>query len=364
MRLKTIYFIAIVLTLGTWTHDATSQEYFIPFNHPEISYEGRVGIFENQATEFYWSGTSVSINFEGTKVSAKMKEEFGGNYYDIFVDGTFQKTIKPAAKLASYVLASNLSNEKHSLEILKRTEYDRGKSWFYGFELGKNSKVLPKNSQKKHRIEYYGDSITAGYSVDDYSGNDSPDSIHTNYTLSYANIIAQHFDAEQQCICKSGIGITISWFPAIMPEIWDRTNPLDQESEWNFSNYTPDLVIVNLFQNDSWLINLPDHPSFKKFYGEKAPNENEVIEAYAKFVKAIRTKYPNAAIIATLGNMDITQEGSEWPGYIEEAVTSITDENIYTIFTPFKNTPGHPKVDEQKLIAENLIPFIEHIMGW
>lgn len=353
-----------ILFLSFISTEVISQKNFIPFNHPNLVYEGRIGTLEQKAAEFYWSGTSVSIDFEGSEIRVIMNEEFGGNYYDVILDGEFYSTIQPDTSLSNYLIAENLTNSVHTLEMVKRTEYTRGKSWFYGFELSSNSKIFPKSDSKKHKIEYYGDSITAGYSVDDYSGNDSPDSIHTNYRLSYAHLIAEYFNAEQYCVCRSGIGITISWFPTIMPEIWDLTNPSDPKSNWEFSNFTPDLVIVNLLQNDSWIINLPDHPSFKTFYGNIAPTEKELIEGYANFLQKIRSKYPETTIIATLGNMDITREGSEWPSYVDAAVASLNDQNIYTTFTPYKNTSGHPKVEEQKLIAENLISFIEKNLGW
>jgi hypothetical protein len=39
-------------------------------------------------------------------------------------------------------------------------------------------------------MEFYGNSITAGYAIEDFSGNDQPDSTYTNNYLSYAAITA------------------------------------------------------------------------------------------------------------------------------------------------------------------------------
>tara|TARA_Y100001935_G_scaffold121525_1_gene100665 strand:- start:139163 stop:140131 length:969 start_codon:yes stop_codon:yes gene_type:complete len=322
-----------------------------------------VGTAKDGAKELYWSGTSIFLNFEGTMVSAIMKDETGDNYYDIMVDGETIKLLRPDTTLKTYVLVEGLTDEPHQVEIFKRTEYNRGLSWFFGFELPVGANILPKSQPKKHRIEYYGDSITAGYSVTDYKG-DSPDSIYTNYALSYGNLIAEYFDAEQHCICKSGIGITVSWFDYEMPDIWNLTNPSDENSTWDFTAYTPDLVIVNLFQNDSWLVNRPDMESFKDNFGDIPPTEVQIVNAYAEFISGIRSKYPGTPIVCTLGNMDITREGSEWPGYVRKAVSLLNDDNIFTVFTPFKESGGHPKEAEQQLIADNLIGFIEQTLGW
>jgi hypothetical protein len=56
----------------------------------------------------------------------------------------------------------------------------------------------------------------------------------------------------------------LSWFPLIMPEMYDRADPTDSTSKWDFSKYTPDVVVINLFQNDSWLARRHDFPEFKR----------------------------------------------------------------------------------------------------
>jgi hypothetical protein len=156
----------------------------------------------------------------------------------------------------------------------------------------------------------------------------------------------------------------ISWFPLIMPEMYDRLDATDSSSKWNFSQYTPDVVVINLFQNDSWLVEKPDYAEFKHRFGNKPPEENFIVTAYRNFVKTIRSKYPDAYIICALGNMDATKAGSPWPGYIEKAVKEINDPKILTHFFEYKNTPGHPKTDEQKKMADSLIEFIDKSVKW
>ncbi len=252
----------------------------------------------------------------------------------------------------------------HTVELFKRTEWDRGNGEFYGFRIGGKAKVLPKSPAKKRKIEFYGNSITAGYAVEDFSGDDSPDSTYTNNYLSYSAILARHYDAEYRCICKSGIGITISWFPVIMPEIYDRLNPEDPQSFWDFSLYQPDIVVINLMQNDSWLVNMPDHEEFQHRFVDKAPDEVAIIKAYQLFVANIRKQYPQAQIICALGNMDATREGSLWPDYVTQAVSNLMDDRIYTHFVSYKNTPGHPTITEQEDMALSFIDFIDEHIDW
>jgi hypothetical protein len=149
-----------------------------------------------------------------------------------------------------------------------------------------------------------------------------------------------------------------------MPEVYDRTDPTDPTSKWDFTKYTPDIVVINLLQNDSWLVNMPERAEFKNKFGTKKPDEAYIIDAYKSFVTSIRSKYPNASIICALGSMDATREGSPWPGYVEKAVKQLNDNKIFTHFFKWKNTGGHPNVAEQKEMADSLIGFIEKNIEW
>ncbi len=337
---------------------------FIEYSNPEIAYEGRIDSSDKQSAALIWSGTSVKINFEGKAIKALLKDEEGNNYYNVIIDNESMNLLRPDTSKKYYTLASGLSKGKHSVEIFKRNEWARGKSYFYGFMLEGNSKLIPKNAEKKRKIEFYGNSITQGYGIEDNTGGDSPDSTFTNNYLSYAAITARHFDAQYRCICKGGIGITISWFPMIMPEMYDLLDPFDSTSKWDFSLYTPDVVVINLFQNDSWLAEYPEHEEFKNRFGTSPPDDRFMVNAYKQFVSSIRGHYPEAEIICILGNMDITSNGSKWPDLVQRSVNELNDGNIYTHFIPYKETGGHPKVDEQEQLAKSLIHFMEENIEW
>lgn len=371
--MKTRYFflntllLPLLLLLGCKAADtgsAAGSGAFVGFKDERITYMGRSNMDGPEAAELYWSGTSITTSFNGTGIKALLKDEKGGNYYNVILDGDSMALLRPDTTARYYTLAAGLPDGRHTVELFKRTEYDRGKSWFYGFQAGAGTEILPAPPPKQRKIEFYGNSISAGYAIDDYSGNDSPDSTHTNNYLSYAALTARHFEAAYSCVCKSGIGIMVSWFPYTMPEVYDRLNPLDSTSTWDFSRYTPDVVVINLFQNDSWLVKRPEHAEFKRAFNSEAPTEEAIVEAYRRFVLSIREKYPQAHIIAALGSMDITQEGSPWPGYVAKAVASLNDDKVYTHFMPYKNTPGHPRIEEQQKMAESLIRFIEEKTEW
>jgi len=341
---------------------SSAQAVKIPFNDKIVTYEGRVKMNADNA-ELIWSGTSVRINFVGTNIAGRFKDLDTCNYYNIIVDGKLASTIHFDNYEQLYTLAENLKDGKHSLQLFKRTEWDKGKTLFYGFEIAGKGKTLKPSKLPKRKIEFFGNSITCGYAIEEGSQDRYYGYFENNYNT-YAALTARHFNAQYHCTSKSGIGVMVSWFPLIMPEMYNRLDPTDPESKWDFSLYTPDVVVINLFQNDSWLVNMPEHDSFKQRFGTQKPSEDFIIDSYRNFVKTIRSTYPNAQIICMLGNMDATREGSPWPGYIKKAVDSLGDAKMHTLFAPYKGTPEHPNAQAQKAMADLLIKYIEKNIKW
>jgi hypothetical protein len=360
MQNKIFYTTLLLLTLlGTYY----AQNQVIAFNNPDIYYEGRI-TYNDSAAVLSWPGTSANICFKGTGISAIMQDADTANYYNVILDNKVISKIHTDTIKQNYFLASGLAEGKHKIELFKRTGWGKGKTFFYGFETSANTVILTPPPAPKRKIEFFGNSITCGYAMEDNSGGDSWFGYFENNYLSYAAITARHFNARYYSTSKSGIGIMVSWFPLIMPEMYDRLDPTVSTSRWDFAKFTPDIVVINLFQNDSWIVNLPDNEQFKYRFGTKAPDENFIIKSYKDFVATIRNKYLDASIICALGNMNATKEGSPWPVYVQKAVDQLNDPKIYTLFFKYKNTDGHPKVDEQQAMADSLIAFIEKNIDW
>ena len=360
MRLTSFLFSISVVIAFSFNCIAQS---IVKANDSHIRYSGRIATTDSTA-ELSWPANSIKINFRGTSVRATLKDERSDNNYNVIIDNKVISVLHPLQEKKEYVLAEGLNPGDHTLELFKRTESSMGKTWFFQFGFGESAKILPPPPTQRRKIEFFGNSISCGYADEDTAGKDRGTSTYENGYLSYAALTARHFDAEFYNTSKSGIGITVSWFPLTMPEMYDRLDATDPNSKWDFSKYTPDVVVINLFQNDSWIVKLPNNEQFKARFGTTAPTPDFIINAYANFVKNIRNKYPAAHIIFILGSMDATKEGSPWPGYIEKAVASLNDNNIYTHFIPYKNTNGHPTIKEQQAMADDLIGFIEQKIKW
>lgn len=361
--MRKLYIIVLFLLSAGAFSACNAQSLVLKSKDAHIRYTGRINMTD-EAAEFYWTGSSAKINFDGTGASVILQDERGDNYFTVVLDGKVSSTIHLENVKKTYTLAQGLPVGPHSLEIFKRTEWEMGKTTFYQFALDKGASVLATPPVKKHKIEFFGNSITCGYAVEDTTGQDRGSAPYENGYISYAAITARHYDASYVCTAKSGIGVLVSWFPLIMPEMYNRLDPTDPTSLWDFTRYTPDVVVINLFQNDSWIVKLPDNPQFKERFGTKKPEEEQIVKAYREMVKNIRKKYPKAQILCILGSMDATKEGSPWPGYIEKAVAGLNDKAIYTHMIPYKNTGGHPSAKEQQVMADDLIAFMDKTVKW
>ncbi|MFD1630490.1 SGNH/GDSL hydrolase family protein [Pseudopedobacter beijingensis] len=327
----------------------------INFDNSKIQYEGRVEIKPNDAAYLYWTGTAVRLRFNGTGISVSMQDFSTGNdnYFYVIVDKQIKGKIKIEKDLRSYTLIQNLPEDNHEVELFKITHmhpgYKRSYSKLYDFELLGKGEILDPPAPKKRKIEFYGNSITCGLANEDDSGADRNASIYENNYLTYGAITARHFDAQYYCIARSGIGLMASTSNLTMPQMYNLLNPFDTKSKWDFTKYTPDIVVVNLLQNDaSLLVN---------------PVTGEVVENYQDFIRKIRTVYPQAHIICALGNMGAVNI-PKWPQIIKDAVEGLNDNKVYTHFFTYRGKSGHPSVAEHEDMANSLINFIESNIEW
>jgi hypothetical protein len=327
-------------------------------------YIGRVDFTDPAAPRISWPASEIAGNFSGTSLALTLDDDTGANYFNVIVDGKdASPLILQAAKGSkTYQVASGLAPGRHSFRIVKRTEGEEGATAFRGLELDDGAALLAPPARLKRRIEFFGDSITSGMGNEaPFNGDDAVKRDKNSY-LSYAAITARKLGAELHMTSQSGIGVMISWFPFTMPDFYDQLSAVgDNDSKWDFKSWTPDVVVVNLLQNDSWLIGR-DH----KLHPE--PDEAERIAAYGTFVKRLRALYPKAYIVCALGSMDATRAGSPWPGYVKAAVERMRkeegDKRIDTLFFPFTGYGAHPRVFQHQGNAEMLSAFIKRKMNW
>ena len=157
--------------------------------------------------------------------------------------------------------------------------------------LAEGENLLSPDPRPSRKIEFFGDSITSGLGIE--APDDAADDLgqHKNNFLTYGALAARQLQAEMHVTSQSGIGLMTSWFDFTMPEFYDQLSALgNNDSKWDFSAWTPHVVVINLLQNDKWLID-----GLHKLKPD--PSEAQRVEAYVGFVRSIRGKYPDAFIV-------------------------------------------------------------------
>lgn len=328
-----------------------------------LQYTGRIDFAQPEAPVISWPNTAIAGRFTGTSLAVKLDDQHGKNYFNVFLDGDLSSPLVIEAKqgAATYVVAQGLAPGSHSFLITKRTEGAEGATVFRGLELDDGARLLTPPPRPARRIEFFGDSITSGMGNEGAVNGRDDAGKDKNSFLSYAAITARKLDAEVHLTSQSGIGVMISWFPFTMPDFHDQLSGVgDNDSRWDFSRWTPHVVVINLLQNDNWLIGR-DHKL------QPEPTEAQRIAAYRAFVGRIRRLYPQAYIVCALGSMDATRPGSPWPGYITAAVAGMRrdgDGRIDTLFFAHTGYGQHPRVNHHQANAATLTAFIRKKMNW
>ncbi|NLW48237.1 MAG: SGNH/GDSL hydrolase family protein [Firmicutes bacterium] len=325
----------------------------IPADSPDLYYIGRIDDLDPKAPVLVWQGTEVRARFTGKNIGLRFSEVLGQNFYNVIIDGQIKLLkLKEAKEINDYLLADTLPDGTHDLILFKRSEAMSGHAVFQGLFLEKSAQLGPKPEPLPLRIEFYGDSITAGACNEDPWDDQYEDcSTHNNY-LSYAAITARNFNAEYFNIAVSGTGLCHSWNPIMMPEIYDKIYPDSTSPKYGFSGKKPEIVLINLGQNDqSYPVSI--NKPFPRNYAEK----------YVEFVSKIRSLYPESHIVCAIGGMDCYHASAEFRAAFQQAVQKLknTDPKIHSfVFEAYTLT--HPRVDTHLKLASELTAFLKTIL--
>jgi len=321
---------------------------------PAVHFVGRIDDSDPSSVRFAWPGTGAIVRFEGT--GARVRLDDPARYFTVVVDGEVQPRLATSSGEQLYDLASGLPPGVHTIELYRRTEGGFGATKFLGFEL--DGTMLPPPPVER-RIELLGDSITCGYGnegADQYC-NFSADT--ENHYLTYGAIAARAVGAELSTIAWSGKGVIYNYGDDVvepLPEVYDRTIPLESGTTWDFG-WQPDVVLINLGTNDFSTDNDPTEPLF--------------VGAYVDLLDQIRLHYPGARILCTVAPLLGEPDSSTVLGYIDEAIAqraAAGDTNVARVDLDATNDgwgcDWHPSIATHQAMATKLETVLADELGW
>lgn len=341
----------------------TQEIHYVSPDHKELSYCGRIDYSDPQSPCFIYAGSSVILRFKGTSVKVKIKNlhHYNDSYFGYVLDGAEYKIkLDNKAEDNVYSLADALSDDEHTLILYKRKDAAHY-FYFLGFLLDQDSIILPALPKPTRRMECYGDSVSAGEVCEalDFIGQPDPphNGEYSNSWYSYASITARNLGAELHSITQGGIALFDDTGYFLGPNYIGLETTYDKlsynkyildYSPWDFSLYTPHVVLIAIGQNDS-------HPN--DYMGIDVEKSSLWKSHYKKLVQNIRGHYPNALIIL---KTTILNHRIAWDEAIEEVTLVLNDPKIvhFTYSNNACGTPGHIRIPEAKLMAEELTSFI------
>jgi hypothetical protein len=289
----------IYLLFGILVSNLIAQTIISPFD-PAVRINGRFAKEvdgKGAIARVSFSGVEFAIAFEGTEASILLKSP--GNVFSVALDG---KQMPPLDLSASseekHSIAKNLAKGIHVISIAKRTESGQGDALFRGFEINGVAKKEALPQKPKLKIEFLGNSITAGYGVLDSVKEHTYSPITQDVFSSYAGVAARELNAEMRAVAFSGRGIfrnhPDSEDARTLPEFFPYVS-VNAKISWDFS-WQPDIAVIELGTND---------------FALSAPDSAKFVSSMVKFVHQVRDKYPKAKIIVTDGPMlnDFWPEG-------------------------------------------------------
>lgn len=349
-------------------HIIPANEHFIPADHPFIRYDGRIDFEDPKKPCFTYVSSSITLKFHGTviRVLIQNHRQYYQNYIGCIIDGNPIEKILLSEDADTHLitLGENLEDQEHTVILYKRQDSCHYFT-FSGFVLNQNAVILSPDTKSNRRIEFYGDSVTAGEVCEaiEYIGKEDPphDGEYSDSWYSYASITARNLNAEYHAIAQGGIALLDNTGYFHSPDTIGLLSTYDKIrynpsygncTKWDFSLFTPHIVVIAIGQNDS-------HPDDYMALDDKDKSANW-IRHYIQFVKDIRIQYPNAYIIC---KTTILCHHNNWDKAIDYAVNEINDAKVVR-FKYSNNgcgTPGHIRISEAEQMADELTNFINSL---
>jgi lysophospholipase L1-like esterase len=322
-----------------------------------LHYSGRWDTTQPAGPRCEWPAGQIRLRFTGSALNVVLAGP-KDHAFQVVVDGKPTAVITLVPGQSVYPVAANLPAGEHQVELCKRTECWGGPVQVKGFQFAEGSTLLDVPAFTR-RVEFIGDSITAGY------GNEAPGKeVHFSFAtenawLTWGAVAARALDAELSCEAISGIWLQDNGKKAAMPAQWNKTMPFTPSAPWDFATWQADAVVVNLGTNDSSTKVLIEQQKWH--------------DAYIPFIASIRAAYPKAHIFLTIGSMGHGVENAipKYNAAIAEELAKAGDTKVHSLAIPNQRmdldgigADWHPSVKTHQKMADVITAAIKAELGW
>lgn len=299
-----------------------------------------------------WSNSGIELNFKGRRLEFNFDnyESEQPVYVKAFTENGEQRfglfCVMPK------VILDFDSEKLHTIKLLRVSAGDTPLILKSIKIFGKNPEFKNPPADKKLKLEFLGDSITAGYGVLASEDQNTYYTYEEDSTSTYAYLTAQLLDADIRTEAYSGQGVYRNCGGEVgyqFKRIFDMA--IRVVDGYDHSQWIPDVMILNCGTND-----------------EPGGTDEDTMYKEADFlINKVRCVYPDAKIVWTYGMMnekfhatfkklvlDKNKRGDRNLYYLPvEKITSERNE---------KGAVGHPNVNASERVSKKLAKFIQKIL--
>lgn len=321
--------------------------------------------------EFEYTGKNLEITFKG--------DSSIGDYYNhrarigIFVNGKRVADEIISQNETSISVIKSDSEDTYNVKVIKLSEIEMSTVGIRSIDIDDGESISPA-ADRPHKIEFIGDSITCGYGIDTDSPYDNFSTATEDITKSFAHKTSEILNADYSIFAMSGYGLLSGYTSdpsqinteAIIPPYYCNLGYTDssftgngspQNYAWDFSRFTPDVIVINLGTNDS---------TYCKDDGDKLES---FIQSYVDFLGQVRINNPDAEIFCTLGTCS-QQIYSQVEQAAERYSAETGDEKVHALLIDSGDSSygyganWHPSEASNTLMGDILADEIAKVMGW
>ena len=337
-------------------------------------YTGRIDFENKKEPLMIYAGSMVETKFTGRSVGIYVKNQsmFVYTAIGVLVDNVqYKLELADSEEEQFFNIPGSLEEGEHTLVVFKRqaaAHYFR----FCGIETDEGAKVFAPEKNYTLKIEVFGDSVSAGEVTEafNYEGCVDPENhngIYDNSWFSYPLILGRRLGAQVFDNAQGGIALFDKTGYFCGPDretligvesTYDKLSyvPYSRQgmTEWDFSRFTPDLVIFAIGQNDP---NPCEKETKSREYVEKWKGK------YKEIISDLKKRYGKQVRVVMI--LTVLMHDPRWDTYLDEIERELRDDTVrhYRFRRCGQATPGHPRMTEQVEMAEELAAYIREWFG-
>ena len=322
-------------------------------NASDRNYFRTVGRVQYSDTGILFDHCANVLEFQGYMTGElKLSANSSGNnkndwtYLTVFIDGKrVDKRFAIEGSDKTITLATFTENYFHTVRIVKQTEISNSDARLKSVTMTGYLTKAPEN--RKYYIEFYGDSLTAGYSniaTKDYPTSEEGDAIYQDATQTYGFIASEALGADCSILAMSGVGIDKGWTSNNFMHYFSKYSYRRGSTAYSFKGArVPDLVVIHLGAND-----VTCGSSKSKFIANATALIEYIQKGYGKNMPIIWAYDPGE------------QVPDSWREEVLNKFKSTT--KVYSLKLEWRSKGkinGHPNVEGHKKNATELVDLIK-----